>query len=250
MAFKSYSSRQFWYANTAEVDLAIQKRTVRTKSGKTPLQYFDGATMMSYQVPSRMIETVFCRREPAPFGCNDEEFHLDPKNQNVPTSSFEVKMSEQGKHAGRGVFTKVDIAAESYIAAESFSQSLRFYPSTYKLIAGLEEESDGLEALEYYMHGYGFTSRRFGESEVFVDSSIITFVNHGCNGTYNVGVKTDYNEFSSNLDAPTDDLDGRSHTGTSVFNPVVDRHLFFGGDESLRDIKAGEEILDNYLVRS
>lgn len=159
-------------------------------------------------------------------------------------------MSEQGNSAGRGVFTKVDITEESYIAAETHSQTLRFYPSTYNLITELEEEAEALEVVEYYMHGYGFTSRRLGDSEVFVDSSIITFVNHGCNGTYNVGEKTDYDEFSAKLDEPADALNGRSHTGTSVFNPVIDRQLFLaGGDVSIRDIKAGEEILDNYLVR-
>lgn len=88
-----------------------------------------------------------------------------------------------------------------------------------------------------------------GTDEVFVDSSILTFVNHGCRGTYNVGEESDLDEFSVGLKSPmSQDLSGRSHVGTSVFNPVIDRHLFFSGDTTIRDIDAGEEVLDNYLA--
>jgi len=278
VAFKSYSSRKRFYANTAEIELAIQKRTVRTKSGQTPLRYFDGATMVSYQMPSRSMENVFCRREPTPPECGVGEYHYNPELSNVPTSSMEVKVSGQGEKAGRGVYTLVDIAKDTYISAETASQSLRFFPSTHALIIELltkcPEQAEALEGFEYYMYGYGFSSRKLvscrflfvvaflhvpvltaviyshsclqGDHEVFVDSSIITFVNHGCKGSYNVGAVTDEDEFGVDLKAPAEE--GKSHTGTSVFNPVIDRHLFFSGDSSIRDIKAGEEILDNYLV--
>ena len=82
-----------------------------------------------------------------------------------------------------------------------------------------------------------------------MDSSIVTFVNHGCKGSYNVGVETSYHEFSVDLDTPMEAaINGKSHTGTSLFNPVIDRHLFFSGDVTVRDIQAGEELLDNYLA--
>ena len=74
-----------------------------------------------------------------------------------------------------------------------------------------------------------------------------TFVNHGCNGTYNTGTVTSFTETTADLDTLAEDIDGKSHTGTSTFNPVVDRHLHFNVDWAIRDIKAGEEILDNYL---
>jgi hypothetical protein len=251
VAFKSYSSRKLWYANSAEIELAIQKRTVRTKSGNSPLRYFDGATMMSYQVPSRTIETVFCRRDPAPYACNDNAFQFVPELPNLPASSMEVRISGQGEHSGRGVFTKVNVVNGTYISAETSAKSLRFYPSTYKIIIDLvekcEKQAEELEVFEHYMHGYGFSSRRLGETEVFVDSSIVTFVNHGCNGTFNIGIATDFDEFTTDTRTPPAALMGQSHTGTSVFNPVIDRHLFYSGDVSLRDIDAGEEILDNYL---
>ena len=93
-----------------------------------------------------------------------------------------------------------------------------------------------------------FGCRRLqGGEECFVDSSILTFVNHGCRGSYNIGEETPFDEFSADPDSLDYVSAGRSHKGTSTFNPVVDRHLRFQPDVSLREIKAGEEILDNYL---
>ena len=84
--------------------------------------------------------------------------------------------------------------------------------------------------------------------EVFVDSGVMTFVNHGCNKTYNIGQESLVDEVTANVDVFPDDLSGNSHVRTSTYNPVVDRHLRNEADQSIRDIKAGEEILDNYLA--
>ena len=81
-----------------------------------------------------------------------------------------------------------------------------------------------------------------------MDSSIIAFVNHGCRGQYNVGEETDEDEFSVDRDEPIEALTGKSHTGTSIYNPIIDRHLLNIGDMSVEDIEAGDEILDNYLA--
>lgn len=81
-----------------------------------------------------------------------------------------------------------------------------------------------------------------------VDSSIITFVNHGCHGEYNVGLDTEEDEFTADPRIPIESLNGKSHTGTSIFNPVIDRHLLHVGDVTLEEIDEGEEILDNYLA--
>lgn len=98
VAFKSHKTRKRWYANAAEIQVAIQKRSVRTKSGMIPFRYFDGPTMVSYQVPPRAMETVFCRRQPVPSGCfNDTgtyyslELDIMPKNHSR-TSVFNPAM--------------------------------------------------------------------------------------------------------------------------------------------------------------
>jgi hypothetical protein len=117
--------------------------------------------MVSYQVPHRAVETVFCRREPAPEQCLEGDDTYDSNYPNAPLTSFEVKKSGVGDNAGRGVFAKVDIAEDTYLSAETSAHSVLFMPSTVALIEALEEEPIGaeLEVLEYYMHGYGFTSR-------------------------------------------------------------------------------------------
>lgn len=83
---------------------------------------------------------------------------------------------------------------------------------------------------------------------MFVDSGVLTFANHGCNRTYNVGEKTSVDEFTADLDSLPEEVNGESHTGTTIFNPLVDRHVRREWEQSLRDIAAGEEILDNYLA--
>lgn len=144
--------------------MAIQKRIVSTKSGRAALRYFDGATMASYQIPSRTIENVFCRRRPTPVECYNGDYIMDPQVPNAQISSFEVKTSGQGEKAGRGVYAKVDIANETYISLETGPHALHFYPSTVALIMELttkcEEEAEAVEALDYYMFGYGFASRK------------------------------------------------------------------------------------------
>ena len=80
-----------------------------------------------------------------------------------------------------------------------------------------------------------------------MDSGLQTFTNHGCRGTNNVGVLTDFDEFTANTDVMPHELSGKNHRGTSIFNPVVDRHLIHFDDKTITGIQAGEEILDNYL---
>lgn len=80
-----------------------------------------------------------------------------------------------------------------------------------------------------------------------VDSGILTFVNHGCRGSYNMGKSTPFDEFTADVHIIGDEFSGKSHLGTTTFNPVVDRHLRYQADHSLRKIKAGQEILNNYL---
>jgi hypothetical protein len=88
-----------------------------------------------------------------------------------------------------------------------------------------------------------------GGKEVAVDSSIATFTNHGCSGTYNIGESTgDLHEFSADLNSMPVELDLEQEA--TAYNPVVDRHhrlQLSGSDITLRDIAAGEEVLDNYL---
>ncbi len=69
VATKSEISRKRWYRSNGEIDIDIHKRIIRTHSGQPALKYFDGATMMSYQMPSKAFEAAYCRNDPMPDSC-------------------------------------------------------------------------------------------------------------------------------------------------------------------------------------
>jgi len=257
VATKKRSARKLWYRNEAEIELAIRNRMLRTKSGRSSLRHFDGSTMLTYQRPSKRTEALFCRREPTPIECTLESmgFGFDPHRPNTDLSNFEVRLSEASENAGRGVFAKVDIPIGNYIAVEHSVHGVYFPPYTYDLISETSfflEESLGksdLRMFEFYMSGYGFSRQYHGEHEVVVDSSIMTFVNHGCNGTNNVGLVSEITELTADLNFMPEEFVAKGHS--TLYNPAADRHLphyIAGAEISFRPIRAGDEILDNYLA--
>ena len=79
-----------------------------------------------------------------------------------------------------------------------------------------------------------------------VDPGILTFSNHGCNGTYNIGASSSQlslTEFTADPKKPPDSIEH------DLYNPWLDRNLHFTDDIdiSLRDLRKGEEILSDYL---
>lgn len=164
VAFKSYETRARWYANVAAIDLEVMKRRVKTKSGESPFKYFDGATMASYQLPPKTMEIVYCRQEPEPEECEDGKYTYDPEEPNFPIGSFEVKMSEEGENAGRGLFAKADIPEDAYLSAETSCHPVRFMPPTVELIENMNQIFEKvlntrIAPVESYMSGYGFYTR-------------------------------------------------------------------------------------------
>ena len=73
-AFRDTQTREHWYQNDAKIELQLQKRILRSKSGSSSLRYFDGASMNSYQLPSSAFETVHYRQEEAPKDCDKTEW--------------------------------------------------------------------------------------------------------------------------------------------------------------------------------
>jgi len=77
----------------------------------------------------------------------------------------------------------------------------------------------------------------------------MTYVNHGCDGTYNVGVKL--NETEKTVELGQGPHGVYDDDGNAIYNPFEERHypMWQCGDfVTLRDIEAGEELLDNYLA--
>ena len=72
VAFKEIATRKRWYRSSAEIELNLSHRILPTKDGKSSLRYFDGATMMSYQIPEKTFEDVHCRQQTKPHDCNED----------------------------------------------------------------------------------------------------------------------------------------------------------------------------------
>jgi len=108
-----------------------------------------------------------------------------------------------------------------------------------------------MDAMFNFLFAYGFDNMLLGEQCYDAYSSFLSLINHGCNGSYNVnsnvdGTITEDNADPSNMPSITY---GKGYS-KRVINPVRARHiphLIGGYDIALRGIKAGEELLDNYL---
>jgi len=156
VAMKDVSSRAIWIRSEADVNVAIHDRTLRTLTGDAPLRYFDGATMMSYQLPSRIEEELWCRQ---PGHC--EGGHgFDPERRNYPVDSVEARPSDVVK-GGRGVFAKKNLEAGSVIGLEETVNGMFLPPNTFELL------HESLKAFDYdyfdtfaigYLDGYGWSN--------------------------------------------------------------------------------------------
>ena len=71
VAFKDIATRKRWYRSSAEIEFNLSHRILPTKDGKSSLRYFDGATMMSYQIPEKTFEDVHCRQQTKPQDCEE-----------------------------------------------------------------------------------------------------------------------------------------------------------------------------------
>ncbi|GKY96752.1 hypothetical protein MPSEU_000634600 [Mayamaea pseudoterrestris] len=247
--WKDMGTGERWYGPQAQVDYEIRRRILPSTDGSEPLRFFDGATMMTYQHPSRVNEEVFCRRNPTPALC--EEGHgISPLRQNAPIGTFDVRPSKV-PNAGRGVFFKEAVPANTYIAVEQAVNDIIVFPYQKRLLHEVGKASGTalFKPFEFYLGGYGFSSDFFGEAAYSVDASILTFLNHGCNGNFVMGENYSVTEMNADPAKPPDDFED-SPFESAFYNPFVDRNIFLnmnGADTTVRDVEAGEELLDNYL---
>jgi hypothetical protein len=166
LAMKDSDSRTNWLMSEAEMNLKIQKRSVRTKNGESPFLYFDGATMMQYQFSSRVVEDTWCRDK------LDEcaKGHgFDPEIPNVPRSSFEVKPSVIAK-GGRGVFATEFIPKGSQIMLDDCVHGMFIPGTTYDLMDEAAEKftdkfSEFWDVVYWgYVDGYGWVDSGYVSS--------------------------------------------------------------------------------------
>jgi len=255
VACKTKECRYNWQSNSAFIEVAIHDRVNTLNSGDSPFSFFDGSTMKSFQVPHKSFEKDYCRRDPVPVDCQVLSSYTNYIN--VPSSSFDVRQSTLGKNAGRGVFSAKNITKGSLIALEMVPNTIRIYPYSKDIVdiyVYLMEEMTELYAVYAYMYGYGFSVQFYNGDAYFVDGSIMTYVNHGCNSTNNLGDfqeeinPTNYS-LSEQFVLPEtfgDILEDENH-----YNPLFLRHIEFMNsalDYASKDIFTGEELFQNYLT--
>jgi SET domain-containing protein len=86
-----------------------------------------------------------------------------------------------------------------------------------------------------------------------VDTSISTFINHGCRGSYNVGVKYDYHEMNVMDCDPEKPCITCDDQELKIYDPYADRQYPMRDCPNFvanRDIEPGEEILYDYMCMS
>mmetsp|Transcript_20520 Transcript_20520/g.37382 ORF Transcript_20520/g.37382 Transcript_20520/m.37382 type:complete len:889 (-) Transcript_20520:246-2912(-) len=255
VCFKNSESRANWYRNAPEIQIDIHQRLYGTKSGEPVLLFFDAPTMISYQVPPKAKETTYCRKEDKPQECN-ELIGIDPKLVTVPISHAETRKSTLGEFSGRGLFASQDIPKGASLDVEGSVKSFHVLPSTYSIIykqydGESEFASKEVSSLVAFVEGYGFAARLWGKEHYTVDSSITTFCNHGCNGTYNLGDETDEITEITEMNIDLDNIPEFFFGKANVYSPVFERHLRQMSAMEVyarRDIRKGEEILCNYLA--
>ena len=178
---KSSACRRLFYATSDEIDYEIYARIVRTHSKARALSYFDGVTHLGYQVAPKAWETIYCRREPAPFECAYR--NLDFKKQifeydfeSEEDNPFEVTADWEGEGDERvitatHVIAKVDIPKGSYIMPEHLASSLSL---SHKAIENLRDNIGygGVTVIEdfvAFVDEFGHESKAEGTERTLVE---------------------------------------------------------------------------------
>lgn len=275
-AFKNDSSRARWQMNEAQLDLEIQKRTIRRVEEDTiemgelkgPFDYFDGTTMVTYRNPSRGAQVVYCLRDPSPYGCTTdvldhyadkklyyESTGFDPEIPNLTAENFVLTNNS-------GLVGRVVVPENTYLMLEQSIQNIRITPSTSAILRSEEavyERTIGPVTEFVSGNRKGSTIPRRGDihSAYMVDSGLLSFIQHGCGGSFNTA-SLHFSSSSLTEDTadpnivPEDGLLGRSYSNIVmeelIFNPSHTRNSHRTEYlVSSRTIPEGEGITSNYV---
>ena len=155
LALKDRNSRARWFRNEAQVLLDMRERSLLTTTGSCPFHFFDGATFMVYQFPSRIAEEVWCRsnENECEGGHGFDPILLDHKEASKTVGRSSVA------NGGRGVFASENISMESYLGIEECVNGIFVPPTTFELLEDLEDEFSDSNTFwatlyEGYIQGY------------------------------------------------------------------------------------------------
>lgn len=267
-----FSCREEWYANAARTEYKLRSRLSPTAS----LTHYDAATAVQHQRPHKRVERLFCETttatRPPPLSCETHRGFASTL-RNVYASDFSLRPSAIGDGVGLGMFARTNVPAGASLAVEQRLDPVYFDPGMIANVEAFEwtatTNGDGRRTaptprdISLYVDHYGFESDSLGRPEWFVESGILSFANHGCGGTWNAGPATrldprahghECRRAEVEVETRSESDEGPSSRWTEPcgigHDPVVDRHRTQVNSvvtTALRDLRAGEEILTNYL---
>ncbi|KAL3906804.1 MAG: hypothetical protein SGILL_009125, partial [Bacillariaceae sp.] len=257
VAFKESHGVAYWRRNEANYNRLMKER-LRGIYNSNDFAVFDSATMLQLQFPPSHSAMEYCgcyspevieKRE-----CTVQGYH--PDDPNIPLDDLYVSKSKAGENAGRGVFANVDITEGSNIALETTTDSIHFEWMTTQLHRDMMESvpiyAKGFAKIVHvYAEAYGYESNPWGRSQESVMSHFLTFVNHGCNGTANLGERgMDPGKFTEWSVDVEEAIPKEMRTEViEVYNPNVDRSTMKYATNCVagKNITKGEELYDNYM---
>lgn len=186
-AFKNYKTNARWYRPVAGIEIELHRRLHRTRSGNPALRYFDGPTMVDFQVPSRAEEVTYCRKEVTPWECG-----IDPE---VVNHHYDYQQ-ETWKRANDDF--NLDRAQTLY------AEKIHLFPSSWSVMNDINNQTnakDELSSIVTFAEEYGHPSMLMGKKSV--DVGVSSF----CSGRNDTGGNV--MDFAEPI----------------VYSPIVDRHL-------------------------
>jgi hypothetical protein len=220
-----------WHSNQAMIDLEVQRRSVATVNGSTDrlFRFFDGATLIGYQYPTRVSEELFCRDLPTPKGC-DHGHGLSPERNHASVELLDVRRTTI-PNISHVVLSSQDIRRDSYLALDESSYNIMVMPPTANVIEQYKDASYNCspwKMLNTFFLEYGYTSNTLGEATYFVDSNVLLLLNRSCH-------------VNSEPVIPEKNYDPAVNTANTFF---IRNHWIFPPFVAItnRDIVAGDEI--------
>ena len=147
MATKNPDSVSRFFSNEAAINLAIAARLRATVDGKPSLRYFDGATMASYQQPSRFVEDIWCITDGA--NCNGKH-GFDPSIAETRLEATHVLTEDKESAQGPILLSSKRVPKSTYLNLYESTQSLLVPPSSYELLVNRITDSRAKMVFERY----------------------------------------------------------------------------------------------------
>jgi hypothetical protein len=155
-----------WYSNPAAIDLELSKRAIATISGDFPCKYFDGATMATYQYPSRADQNVHCRSYPSSTGCPTAAYRAEHHVPRLPLTGTALQIN--------GTCSSMDL--------KESVQGLSIMPTTAKIVSALSDtvaHCTWRNIADSAIESFGFGHYLFGSIGFMVNPSFTAHHHHG-----------------------------------------------------------------------